>query len=1161
MNKKIHVLYIEDVPAQREELAELLTARGFVVSEAVSGEAGIEAFDRESHDLILCDLNLPGIDGLEVLLRIRRCCAVTPFILLTAHGTIAKAVEATKRGAQSFCLKPVEIDHLEITIHQAIELARLQNRLQESENNLRSVTENVPDIIFSLNKEGRLTDISPAFESITGYLAKDVLGRTPRELVHPDDAAVFDEFDTDGPDRPGPGSKTVRFRMVASNGETKVLEANRHTILDAGGGVVRVDGIARDVTEQAALERQLAEYQKELEQKVRERTNSLEYANRQLEGLNAVSQALSRIVDEKELRQIIPRLLIQSLDFDRAGLLLLSNGELDVVSHAIDGVSHEACMEQVTRVKKELASPPPHFEEALSENKTIFVPDLLADKRWPRAAAEALQANAAVITPVRLREEPIGLLVANMQLHERSMGAHDIARFETFASMVGLAFDNLRSYQNLENTVRERTESLSDANEELRKKAKQLEISALELGHANVELLVAQEQLEEKHAELEKLAAIQARSRDELRAILDAASVPLILVNHEGVITIANRGVEPMFGLSMTETIGMSFDAFCESIEGRFEFPGSFRDRVRQVIEQNAGHPAMDEDPRSMFRESLTLKQPDGRIINLESISVDSQGDGQPGRVWSFGDITALKKADEQLRIIVDASPIPLIVSRVDDGLIIYANSHLGELMGYEVDELFGKLTPDFYYDSDDRDMLVRRLKRDGAVRDFELRLKRRDGSFIWCLLSLVVSSLAGESVIIGGIYDISARKEAEVAIRVSEERFRGLVENARGIIFSLDADACFTYLSPSFTEFLGHDIVDFIGERITTLLHPDDVPDTHQWIAGGFSSENRGEKAYTGSRLRHKDGQYLWFSADASIIKDDQDRIIEVIGVAHDITHIKAVNDELQEAYTHLKTTQSQLVRSEKMASLGLLVAGIAHEINTPIGAVNSMHNTLVRAYDRLKTSLAEDCGLDCAARDRLASLLKVIDDANRVIENGTERVTTIVRRLRSFARLDESDLKTVDVHDGIEDTLTLIHHEIKNRIEVVREFGDIPQIACFPGQLNQVFLNLLNNARQAIDGKGTIRIATSREDGKIAIRITDSGRGIAPENLEKVFDPGFTTKGVGVGTGLGLSICYQIIQDHRGEILAESRLGKGTTFTIILPMNLDEIVENEQN
>jgi signal transduction histidine kinase len=159
-------------------------------------------------------------------------------------------------------------------------------------------------------------------------------------------------------------------------------------------------------------------------------------------------------------------------------------------------------------------------------------------------------------------------------------------------------------------------------------------------------------------------------------------------------------------------------------------------------------------------------------------------------------------------------------------------------------------------------------------------------------------------------------------------------------------------------------------------------------------------------------------------------------------------------------------------------------------------------------------------------------------------------VRDLRNFARLDEADFKEVNLNEGIESTLSLLQHELRGRIEVIRDLAELPTIPCYPNRLNQVFMNLFVNAIQAISGKGQIRVKTRLENQQVQIAISDSGSGIKPEHLARIFDPGFTTKGVGIGTGLGLSISARIIQDHRGSISVESELGKGTTFLISLPL-----------
>jgi len=407
------------------------------------------------------------------------------------------------------------------------------------------------------------------------------------------------------------------------------------------------------------------------------------------------------------------------------------------------------------------------------------------------------------------------------------------------------------------------------------------------------------------------------------------------------------------------------------------------------------------------------------------------------------------------------------------------------------------------------------------------------------------------------GIY--IERKRFEEALRVSEERFRSLVENANDVIYSLTPKGELSYISPKFADVLDYNISDYLGKPFSLLVHPDDVKKSIELFQKGLKSGQR--ESGLEFRMRHKDGSLRWFISHFSAILDEKGNVMEIVGVAHDITEMKKVLDDLALANKTLRETQVQLVQSEKMASLGSLVAGIAHEINTPIGAVSSMHDTLFRTLEKLKGVCESTLPRDRKQQPSLKFAFKIIDDSNKVIRSGTERVINIVRRLKSFARLDEAELKTVDIHEGLEDTLILIHHEIKHNITVKKNYGDVPPISCFPGQLNQIFLNLFINSKQAIKDKGMITITTFTKDNKAYIAIKDDGVGIPKENLKKIFDPGFTTKGRGVGAGLGLSICYQIIQDHRGEIKVESELGKGTMFTIILPKDLENILENEKN
>jgi PAS domain S-box-containing protein len=464
----------------------------------------------------------------------------------------------------------------------------------------------------------------------------------------------------------------------------------------------------------------------------------------------------------------------------------------------------------------------------------------------------------------------------------------------------------------------------------------------------------------------------------------------------------------------------------------------------------------------------------------------------------------------------------------------VYANDSLAALVGLTAENLTGRQTPDFYADPGDREALLSEVRRAGSVADYELRLRHVDGHERWAVASVVVTKLRGEKVLMAGLNDITARKTAERALADSERRFRNLVEQANDIIYML---------SP-------------LGTSFAPLIHPDDLQSCYEFLNAVIET---GEKqSGIEYRVKHKDGNWRWHTSNASCLKDDQDNFEAYIGIARDITEKKATQLALEKALRELRETQVQLVQSEKMAALGKLVAGVVHEMNTPIGVIRSAADVSARSVSNIMEVMEKSQTFDEIRNSRkLQGSLKALQNDVPVALAASERITRIVNSLKSFARLDEAVFQTTDLHEGLESILTLIEQDLEGRISVVKEYGEIPLLACYPGELNQMFMNLLTNAVQAIKGNGTIMIRSFVEKGNVHVQIKDTGIGISSERIKELFDPSFTKKGHRVKAGLGLFASYNIVQKHHGEIKVESEVGKGSTFTVILPMDLKKAIE----
>jgi PAS domain S-box-containing protein len=487
---------------------------------------------------------------------------------------------------------------------------------------------------------------------------------------------------------------------------------------------------------------------------------------------------------------------------------------------------------------------------------------------------------------------------------------------------------------------------------------------------------------------------------------------------------------------------------------------------------------------------------------------------------------------------------------------------------------------------------------------NYDELLQKEDGTVIWLRTNKIpLRNEAGETIGIFGSYeDISDRKKAQAALAESEARLRNIAATIPGAIFQL----CNHHGIWS-VEYISDRIIDFFGvtageimqntDAFISRLHPDDL--SSFMISVAKAGKKRTPWHYEG-RLIKLDGEIRWWQGEA-LPRQGKDGETIFSGVIIDISDRKQAEEairrseaqlrqqalELEQTLKELQRTQSQLIQSEKMSSLGQLVAGVAHEINNP---VNFIYGNLDHAYQYTEDLLnivnlyqthypnPVEKIQDKAEAIDLDFLLKDLPNLYSSMKVGATRIREIVASLRTFSRLDEADLKKADIHEGIDSTLMILQYRLKakqNRpeITVIKEYGNLPLIECYAGQLNQVFMNILANAIDALEESlvmsqkslveeqeqkrnPEIRVSTQLSDRhQLVIRIVDNGSGMSEQVRQRLFDPFYTTKPVGKGTGMGLSISYQIVTErHQGILQCISSAGQGAEFVITIPVQQSE-------
>jgi PAS domain S-box-containing protein len=488
-----------------------------------------------------------------------------------------------------------------------------------------------------------------------------------------------------------------------------------------------------------------------------------------------------------------------------------------------------------------------------------------------------------------------------------------------------------------------------------------------------------------------------------------------------------------------------------------------------------------------------------------------------------------LKDSEEKLRNLFERVRHGLFISS-KEGKFLDCNQALLDMLEYPNKDEFLKINiaRDLYMNPEDRKTLQERIKRNGYVKDMEVEFKKKNGNKITVLLTgYPIKNEKGEVVGYQGInLDISERKRIENELREANEFFMNLIESSVDGIIAADMEGNIFIFNKGAEALTGYRAEEVIGKLHITKIYPEGV--AKEIMKKLRSPEYGGIGKFIPSQLKvlNKLGEEIHVQLSAALIYDGKGQEIASVGIFTDLRPRLMMEKKLQE--THL-----QLVSSEKMASLGKLAAGIAHEINNPLGGI------LIYSSLMMEDLPEEDT--------RRGDLGRIVQEAGRCKE--------IVRSLLEFARQTEPKMEPTDINRAINDGLFfLVNQALFHNIQIIKKLDPfLPFVQGNASQLKQVFMNIIVNAAEAMHGSGTLTISTSPAADRKAVYVefTDTGEGIPEENLTRIFDPFFTTKEVGKGTGLGLATSYGIVEDHGGKIGVKSRVAEGTTFTIELPIH----------
>ncbi len=619
--------------------------------------------------------------------------------------------------------------------------------------------------------------------------------------------------------------------------------------------------------------------------------------------------------------------------------------------------------------------------------------------------------------------------------------------------------------------------------------------------------------------QLDQIFALVARSQQRFRDLIDTFDDLLFAVSLQGEIRAANRSFAELLGCPFSEFIGRRLDEFLDDPRGTLR--AAAEKALPQVLERRHWSGIICVRLKKKGSSSEGSGQGAVRFFDC-MVHVMTKGGQVVGLSGIARDVTQQRESEARFTELFETLQEGVYFT-TPEGSLLDANPALVRMLGYHSkEELLGGRVNDLYLDASQGAAVLRELERQGALQAHEVILRRKDGTPAICLdTSTAIRDAFGRVIRFQGtLVDITQRREMEKRLHQEQEFARRLIDSFPDLIVVLDAMGRYTWVSPRIKQVLGYSPGELIGQNLGERANPEDL----SALLELYRELIEGKRTYATLeyRARNNQGEWRLLRAAASPLFDREGKIAGVIASARDVTEVKRL--------------EQQLIQSEKLAAMGQMIAGVAHELNNPLTAV-------LGVSELLRERAADD------------TMRRQLDLANRQ----ARRAANIVQGLLTFSRPTAPHKKPLDLNELLQRTLQLHEYSLRrNNISV--DFVPEPNLLPVVGdanQLIQVLLNLITNAEQAIRevrDRGTLRIRLGSAEKSVQVAIQDDGSGIRPEALPRIFDPFFTTKRPGRGTGLGLSICMAIVKEHGGNIEAQTLPAGGSVFTVSLPIGSEQ-------